>query len=110
MKGKAGRPEWQDWPEEPWSEVFIIVARGAEGGGQTADPAAGARARACVNALAGIRNPAAVGRVIDEAKMVVEIYARSIERENEERTGKPGIAMLGLREALAALNQEPESS
>lgn len=49
----------QDWPEEPWSEAFVIVARGSDGRGQVADKPTGARAVACVNALAGVPDPAA---------------------------------------------------
>lgn len=95
MGNETGRPAWQDWPEEPWEEKPI------RGSGFTARR----RALACVNALAGRRNPAAVGEVLDAAGPAVEAFCDAL-TDTEIMTEWPEIDRFRL--ALAALDREPE--
>ncbi len=92
------KPEWQNWPEEPWSvdqydangDAFSLVLQ----------PSPWKRVLACVNALAGRRNPAAAGRVI-----------RTAQRINARLETKGYIDMdlaTDLAVALAALDAEPD--
>jgi len=91
------KPEWQEWSEEPWTvDHDLRWLDDAEGVHvDLSRPVELSRAVACVNALAGIRNPEAVGRVIEAARDYVDT-GRSTEY-NE------------LVEALEVLDQEPEA-
>lgn len=104
------KPSWQDWPEEPWSQPSAThrdfgepVFHSEEShfddgrvGRYTLDSEMSQyeRALACVNACAGIRNPAALREVVEAASKchLLEKYA-GWQRE--------------LGEALAKLDEGP---
>lgn len=86
-----GKPGWQNWPEEPWSGL-PKWPRDADGN-LIAFSAHEDRIKSCVNALAGIRNPAGVGEVIRLLKADIKYHPDDVPQE--------------LQDALAALDQEP---
>ena len=103
------KPEWQDWPEEPWGDVLEAI--GYKWADDNQDVlrciAAQARALACVNALAGRRNPAAVGEVIEAAKgMLLKTAGLEELFEGQERE-KFSAQWRNIVQALAKLDQEP---
>ena len=88
-----------DWPEEPWEEW--------PQGGIHVQVAASTRALACVNALAGIRNPAAVAEVIAAIPNAVASARESLHRCGGADTRLAHINITRLARALAALDEEP---
>lgn len=100
---EMSKPEWHDWPREPWlpdvggQGVWLRDADGKFVSLETYRD----RIMACVNALAGIRNPEAAGRVIEAGRALL----CSLGRE----PGDEAIDAEWLTEALAALDQEPEA-
>lgn len=110
---KNRKPDWQDWPEEPLtleSEDECYGVRDKNGKFVFAGLPYDLRALACVNALAGIRNPAAVAEVIEAAR---ELEGSGCELDDKrlryEVWQTPPEAMQRLLDALAALDRAPAS-
>ena len=96
--------QWRTWPKEPWirGSSFtegsgpILILRGVSKD-KVGD--AGRRAVACVNALAGVRNVAAVKEALSAAKGLVHLACPE----------EPDVPLFDeLEIALAALDQELE--
>ena len=116
------RPEWQSWPQEPWKADYDncgnwITAVGGDEPfgtfGEVDSIYAGERLVACVNALAGIRNPQAVAEVIEAALYSVKAHAGwcSPRGSCRNRARDDWCAVCNAEElakALARLDQPPE--
>lgn len=104
------KPEWQDWGLEPW-EVGpqAYVYRRCEDGDQElmfdawyVGAHEACRLVACVNALAGVRNPPAIARLVEAARDVAP-FIHPITRHQK-------AAEKELYRALAAIDQpEPQA-
>jgi len=135
---EMGKPEWQDWPEEPW-EAFDgdgqeakeslpedegkpwMLAIGAPDCHEvcwmygwrslSATRAGQLRIVSCVNALAGIRNPGAVGRVIGAASDARKRVDRILDLDAvDDYTRERLLDVSGdLWVAIKLLDQEPEA-
>lgn len=123
MSETKTKPEWQDWLDEPWEMIDGVVvyclpngcvpacldgfASFSEVHGSSTPSRVDARntkrVLACVNALSGIRNPAAVREVIEAARSIPEHAGAG---EEDDIASVPGVRLI---EALAKLDQEPEA-
>lgn len=93
--------EGQGWPEEPWSDGFS----GAGCKEFFKSWKARDRARTCVNACAGIPNPAAVGEVIEAAQREqLDCYC-----PNDKPEDCP-CDWCVMDRALAALDKDPDNA
>lgn len=119
------KPEWRDWPKEPWDEDnpqgehgILVACTNAYDPDDIQD-----RIKACVNACAGIRNPAAVPDLVETVAALKE-HAEAFRDEVREQWDKFGETTMPqgpawtftedvlkwTTRALAALDASPEES
>lgn len=77
------KPEWQDWPEEPWASMPLT-------------PEAFKRTYACVNAMAGKPDP--------ERWVAAVAALERAARAAKCQSGLPGYVQGMLEKSLAALD------